>query len=153
MISYVGGFLFNVDGTRLALVQKIKPDWQNGFLNAVGGKIEIGEDPMAAMIREFREETGVYYPDWKPVVRMHNDASHQEDYHHYEVFFYVGHSHIVESCCTVEAETIHVVDIKPELYPRCLSNLAWLIPMAADPNVIRYGFSQIAYKDRSSART
>jgi 8-oxo-dGTP diphosphatase len=56
---YVVGFLFNQDRNKVALIKKLKPQWQRGLLNGVGGKIEAGETSKEAMIREFREETGV----------------------------------------------------------------------------------------------
>jgi len=60
----VCGFLFVTD--RLALWQrpgvylilKVKPAWQRGKLNGIGGKIEPGESPLMAMHREWKEETG-----------------------------------------------------------------------------------------------
>lgn len=43
----------------VALVLKAKPDWQKGKYNGVGGSVEPGETPHEAMVREFREETGI----------------------------------------------------------------------------------------------
>ena len=63
-IYYVVGFLFNPDMTEVVLIKKNRPDWQKGLLNGVGGKIESGEDPITAMIREFKEETGVEIYNW-----------------------------------------------------------------------------------------
>jgi 8-oxo-dGTP pyrophosphatase MutT (NUDIX family) len=42
----------------LLLIHKQKPEWQKGRLNLVGGKIEEGEDPIAAAVRELKEEAG-----------------------------------------------------------------------------------------------
>jgi 8-oxo-dGTP diphosphatase len=53
----VVGFLFA--DSDVLLVQKMKPDWQKGFWNGVGGKDEDGEEPIDAMVREFREETKI----------------------------------------------------------------------------------------------
>jgi 8-oxo-dGTP diphosphatase len=49
---------------QLALVRKTKPAWQAGRLNGIGGKIEDGEPPLAAMCREWKEETGHTYDHW-----------------------------------------------------------------------------------------
>lgn len=57
--SYVVGFMFNSDRSRVLLIEKNRPAWQAGKLNGVGGKLEDGEDPNFAMAREFREETGI----------------------------------------------------------------------------------------------
>lgn len=60
----VAGFLFC--GVRVLLVQKQHPDWQHGLWNGVGGVVEPGEEPGAAMVREFSEETGwVSSLDWR----------------------------------------------------------------------------------------
>lgn len=64
MKKYVAGFLFSSDGTMVALVEKQKPDWQKGKLNAIGGKIEEGESALQAMQREFKEEAGLDISNW-----------------------------------------------------------------------------------------
>lgn len=47
-----------VDGEVL-LVLKNKPAWQAGKLNLIGGKLDPGETPIQAAVRELREETGL----------------------------------------------------------------------------------------------
>lgn len=61
MQKYVAGFMFNDTKDIVLLIKKIKPEWQKGKLNAIGGKIEIeiNETPIQAMVREFKEETGI----------------------------------------------------------------------------------------------
>lgn len=44
--------------TRCLMVLKEKPSWQKGRLNLVGGKVEPGETPEAAAVRELEEESG-----------------------------------------------------------------------------------------------
>ncbi len=61
-MNYVAGFLFEPYMERVVLIQKEKPTWQKGRLNGVGGKMELGETPLQAMQREFREETGLDIP-------------------------------------------------------------------------------------------
>ena len=41
------------------LVHKNRPAWQAGRLNLVGGKVEEGEDAIAAAVRELKEEAGL----------------------------------------------------------------------------------------------
>lgn len=50
-IHYVVGFMFSSDKTLVTLIRKNRPKWMNGKLNGVGGKIEIGETPLQAMVR------------------------------------------------------------------------------------------------------
>ncbi len=67
MRQYVLGFAFSPTGDRVVLIEKKRPDWQLGKLNGVGGRVENGEKPVDAMVREFKEETGVdtTRDDWR----------------------------------------------------------------------------------------
>lgn len=47
------------DHMPILVVAKLKPAWQVGKLNLVGGKIEPGEGPWFAAVRELKEETGL----------------------------------------------------------------------------------------------
>lgn len=62
---YVVGFLFRDSGREVALVRKNRPDWQRGFLNGVGGRVEIGETASQAMEREFAEEAAAKVVNWR----------------------------------------------------------------------------------------
>lgn len=65
MKTYVLGFCFNQSLNKVVLIRKKKPDWQASRLNGVGGSVEQGETTLAAMVREFREETGWQaHPEW-----------------------------------------------------------------------------------------
>lgn len=74
MIYYVVGFAFWRD--RVLLIHKRKgPSYVLSKLNGVGGKIETGEFPVEAMVREFREETGIdtVIWNWRPVAEMQGE--------------------------------------------------------------------------------
>jgi 8-oxo-dGTP diphosphatase len=67
-IIYVAGFLFSEDESKVVLIEKNKPDFLKGLFNPVGGKKENNETSLEAMIREFKEETGVMYMIGKNIV-------------------------------------------------------------------------------------
>lgn len=76
MITYVVGFAFSRYGNKVALIRKIKPEWQAGKLNGIGGKIENEEYAYDAMVREFREETGVQTnnQDWELTTTLRSNT-------------------------------------------------------------------------------
>lgn len=73
MTDYVVGLIFDEEEENILLLRKIKPHWQEGYLNGIGGKIEGDELPIDAMQREYEEEivnpTGINLEikaeDWK----------------------------------------------------------------------------------------
>jgi 8-oxo-dGTP diphosphatase len=70
---YCVGLLLRRGDTEVALIEKTKPVWQAGYLNGIGGKVEAGETPLAAMIREFREETGAEVTAWRNFCVLRGD--------------------------------------------------------------------------------
>jgi 8-oxo-dGTP diphosphatase len=71
--GYALGFLFitgNEEGPAVVLIRKNKPEWQAGKLNGVGGKIEEGEEPIDAMRREWKEETGETREVWEQFLTL-----------------------------------------------------------------------------------
>lgn len=125
MQQYVVGFLFNPEKTRVAMVYKHKPEWQRGLFNGIGGKIEPGETPAAAMLREFHEEAGVYVT-WKSATILKGID--------FEVHVFTATSNAIDDAHTIEREEIVTVD--PRALPgNVIPNLKWLIPMLLDPDV------------------
>lgn len=133
MINYVTGFLFSSDRKDVALITKINPEWQRGFINGVGGKIELGESPEQAMSREFHEETGVKIiaEQWLCYCVIRRPAK-------YCVYFLMCIDDNVYNVKSVEKEFVGVYKTN-DLPFNVISNLRWLIPMALDENLI---FSQ-----------
>lgn len=58
-VHYCLGFALNDEGDHVLMLRKNRPDFLVGKWTGVGGHVETGEDPGAAMAREFLEETGV----------------------------------------------------------------------------------------------
>ena len=56
--NYVVILLFSKDTEKLLLVKRNKKTYPNMW-NGIGGKIEVGETPIEAAIRECKEETGL----------------------------------------------------------------------------------------------
>jgi 8-oxo-dGTP diphosphatase len=133
MTEYVAGFFFDTDREHVVLIEKQKPEWQKGLLNAVGGKIEPGETALDAMRREFLEETGYQVSltgenDWTHYVTLTGEgfAVH---------FFYaVEWRHPRRCLCTLvktmETEKVATYRIAELTKLKTINNLQWLIPMA-----------------------
>ncbi len=125
--AYVAGFYFShiLSEHLVALVQKTKPEWQRGKLNAIGGKIEEGETPAEAMRREFKEETGVDVPEWEPTVTLKGEG--------WVVYFFRSFGDPTK-CMTMEEEPIGVFNYL-ELPTNVIPNLKWLVPLNLDVNL------------------
>lgn len=141
MTKYVCGFCFNENLTRIALIEKKKPKWQEGLLNGIGGKIEEGETPEQAMIREFKEEAGIDTEQWSPFVTISGEGWRV-------YFFYYIEKEIFDYIRTQEDEGIFLLDVDGvfDNYA-CIKNLEWLIPMAIykhkNPDD-KFSFNQLA---------
>lgn len=132
--NYVLGFCLSEDKTQVALIKKIKPSWQSGKLNGIGGKMEPGESIYEAMVREFEEETGTLVKNWCQYAVMSGQLFN----------VYCCHATIpdltVLKTTTGEEVQIHKISDIPSL--NCIENLQWLIPMIFDVQIsnarIRY---------------
>ncbi|REL36857.1 NUDIX hydrolase [Thalassotalea euphylliae] len=126
MKKYVAGFLFSQDSSKVVMIKKINPAWQNGLLNGVGGKIEIGEQAIDAMTREFEEETGVVTNagQWTHFAQVYRPEC-------YDVAFFFARSDLAFEARTVEQEEVQLIDVA-NLPKNLLPNLRWLIPLALD---------------------
>lgn len=122
-IRYCLGFLFGNPFTPMVvLIKKNRPAWQAGLLNGVGGHVEAGEHPGAAMCREFLEETGVEIKDWIPFAEMiFKDCD--------VCCFTAARDDLIFDVRSLTDEEVGVYDIHSFGPPR-IPNLRWLIPMA-----------------------
>lgn len=127
MESYCLGFLFSEDKRRIVLMRKLKPEFQKGRLNGVGGKVGPKETPTQAMVREFNEETGLetIERDWTLFARFFAPEK-------YEVYCFHTWGK-VDGCSTMEEEPILILKVGDVLAGVCdpsMGNLKWLIQMA-----------------------
>ncbi len=141
MTEYVAGFLFkkvknfsyfineNRFTTEVALIKKIKPEWQNGLLNGVGGKVEPGETPLQAMVREFKEETGETILGWKQFATLSVPVNGQRGG---TIYLFTGRNDeaVIK---TVEKEEVGWYDMD-SLPQNVVPNLHFLVPMAYNFN-------------------
>lgn len=138
--NYVLGFALGKQGRDqvdpyVLLIRKEKPEWQAGKMNGVGGKIEPGESPQEAMMREFEEEVGIKstYDDWRlfaslqqylDIDRTKNIPAH--------VFCFVSRTLDINAARQKESEAPYIMptDSQTLSYLNTVPNLRWLIPMA-----------------------
>jgi 8-oxo-dGTP diphosphatase len=124
---YVAGFLFRENKTQVALIEKQKPAWQKGKLNGIGGKVEIGETPLEAMKREFKEETGADISLWRPFCYLRGTPQDQ-----WEVIMFMSEE--PAEIQTMETEQVGWYPISMLDEIDVIPNLKWLVPMAiAEP--------------------
>lgn len=125
--KYVCGFLFQDKLHTVVLIQKVKPEWQAGLLNGVGGKIEPGESAHEAMTREFCEETGLNVPAnlWNEFATINFDGTPVTFFRAFdpENVFGVARAITNEVPGNYNATAIQFSDT-------VIPNLKWLVPMA-----------------------
>lgn len=124
---YVVGFL--ISNEDVLLIEKARPDWQRGKLNGIGGHIELGEEPVNAMRREFAEETGLTETfGWTEFCVLGDDVN-------WRVHFFVAcpdyDARMLALRCQSD-EPCRWYDCDAYRLSRLpvIPNLKWLIPMA-----------------------
>lgn len=153
--GYVVGFLFRQlerTGTcEVALVRKAKPEWQAGLLNGVGGKIEPGETSAAAMVREWREETGSSVSNW----RYYSRVSGPNWFVDFYARFYVETSKSSDLELWLKGSEEEPVDWYPvsEVLrrPDVISGLRWQIPLAIDQPLKGEWIAEVTIRERTEA--
>lgn len=71
MQEYVLGFAFDERNGRVLMVEKTRgPEVNHGKWNGIGGKIDGDEEPIAAMHREWAEETRLSPQEWEEFGEM-----------------------------------------------------------------------------------
>lgn len=126
MIRYTLGFLFNQTLTKVLLIHKLKPDWQKGKINGLGGKFEQDEDAFTCIAREVEEESSIRTTpsEWKKIGELHSSKWVVD----VMAMIYNSDENNAKS---MEEQKIdwRSVDSLPV---NIMSNLSWLIPMCKD---------------------
>lgn len=129
MINYCAGFMIDRERNEVLLIRKNRPTFQAGKWNGIGGKLELLESPVKAMVREFREETGIETEPgaWTPTIELCG-----EDFcvTYYRTFV----SEIPEfQQMTDEVVAVHNLSHLSTL--PTLDNLKWILPLSMQVNV------------------
>lgn len=126
MLRYVLALLFSADRRRVVLMEKTRPAWQAGRINALGGKVRAGERVEEAARREVREEAGVDVATWEQVL-VWRDAQ-------YTMHVVRAFDDAALGAVTAEDQRVFLafVDALP---PTVIDNLRWLVPLALDHDV------------------
>lgn len=126
MLRYVLALLFSADRRRVVLMEKTRPAWQAGRINALGGKVRAGERVEEAARREVREEAGVDVATWEQVL-VWRDAQ-------YTMHVVRAFDDAALGAVTAEDQRVFLafVDALP---PTVIDNLRWLVPLALDRDV------------------
>lgn len=128
--DYCLGFLFNADGTEVALIKKKRPEWMAEKWNGIGGKIDHKEQPLMAMNREFKEETGVdltaipepWQLSWIQFAVLSGEWG--------RIFCYTQFANVVYNIKTMTDEQVGTVEDYELKELPMVENTRWLIELA-----------------------
>jgi len=137
MVTYCCGFAFPAHTTEeVLLIKKVRPAWQAGKLNGIGGHNLDKELPLSAMRREFYEETGLSFNEWRKFCTV-------TDGHTFEVHFFTTWNAAVKHAKSMTEEKVGLYKwADPQVQNLMIPNLKWLIPMALD---IKVGSAHITW--------
>ena len=126
MKKYSVCFIFTPDFEKVLLIHKLKPEWQKGLINGIGGKLEENETMLTCSSREVKEETDLIIEEeqWVYIANLTSNIFFTE------VFAATYHGDISDAK-TMETEQIEWFATK-HLPENMMNNLYWLIPLAID---------------------
>lgn len=123
---YVLALLFTADRTGVVLMHRTRPAWQAGRVNALGGKLHLGEGAAAAARREVGEEAGVDVGEWEEFLVWHDPA--------YRMHAVRAFDEAARAARTREDQAIFLAPAR-QLPANVVDNLRWLVPLALDRDV------------------
>lgn len=132
MKRYVLGFYLTPAGVVLIRKQR---RWGGDVWNGIGGKIEDGERPIDAMVREFYEEAGVAtgMGDWAELFAL-SGLEHGDTSKPWAMTVFMAHTDSID----LFAHLPHSIDegfvsVEEYIPPHLLDSTAgWLLPMCRD---------------------
>lgn len=124
MDRYVVGFAVT-PGRKFLLVEKLRPKWQAGHLNGIGGKIEEEETPIAAMRREAAEEAGLGHLPWRKRGLMRGTNNDGEEF---ECYVFCALSPGTFKHEQREDEPLGLYSLEEALARPHIANLEYLLP-------------------------
>lgn len=133
--AYTVGFYFSGTLGHVLLINKLRPSWQAGKLNGIGGKIEPGESPVEAMVREFKEEAGIATAaaGWLKFCALTGDLPSPFTVHFFAYWSgldYIEFKEITNPHNDEKVSPRRVESLWNEVGRGTVPNLRWLIPMA-----------------------
>lgn len=127
--------MFSGERSRVALIKKLKPAWQKGKLNGIGGKLRHNEAPLDAMVREFREETGAdsFLWQWRRFLDLSGVTMDGASFHVACFASYMDNIDLLRSTTKEEITIVDVakIDVAGKNYVM-IDNLPWIIGLALD---------------------
>lgn len=141
MKRYVVGFAFDRYSNQVLLINRIAKNGYTEGYNGLGGKIEDNENRLQAMIREFKEESGLVCKNWLEIGRMYG-----ENWECFIFFSFIPWEQIQKRVTEEGVIEWHSLDNIP-YNSQDFTNIPWIISMVKDPN-IRNGniYLEIEYK-------
>jgi len=137
-MEYVVGFCIDLAQGQVLLVKKNRPEFQKGKWNGIGGKIEPGEQPIDAMVREFREEAGIQTApiDWIHTITLTGNNDQADSGKPFRVYYYkMGRiyppheSQMTDEVVSYKSYMRGLWDLPT------LPNLRWIFPLQLSENV------------------
>ena len=123
---YVLALLFSPDREQVVLMERTRPAWQAGRVNALGGKVAPDETPTLAVRREVREEAGVDVASWDELLVWHDPA--------YRMHVFRAFDAAALAARTCEDQRVVLAPARA-LPGTVIDNLRWLVPLALDRDV------------------
>lgn len=136
-MNYVVGLIFDNYTDDVLYLEKLKPEWQAGKLNGIGGKIEPNETPLEAMVREYQEEVVTPTGIDLELLKCHDgqiwDMFLEWDYGQGIVYFFRAYTNkslnILENMKNDVGEEFMIRNMF-KTYDGFINNLLWIVPCA-----------------------